>query len=156
VRLVHIEKCQKAEYGGVPAAFDLSGLSIGYDPGNEADNSKFLYRLVVEYLETDVGPKGVKYGYAGLGAVIDIMGFSGPRKISSLGAYPIQYYEGPGGPEGLKARLVERGTRWAKLAGGVHHLAYKGIAFVWQRAGADWMVAKQNVRPCTPRPICRN
>ena len=81
---------------------------MGMNSGNDADNSKFFYRLVAEYVEVDVSPKGVQYGYAGLGTVIDIPGFSGTRKIKSMGTYPIQYYEGPGGPEGLRTRLVER------------------------------------------------
>lgn len=146
VRLIHAEKCQKAEFGGGSAAFDISGLSVGFDSAN-SDNSKFLYRLVVEYVETDIGPKGVRYGYAGLGTVVDIPGFTGTKKISTLGVYPLQYYEGPGGPDGLKARLVERGKRWASLAGGVHHLSYKGIAYLWRRAGNDWVLTKHSVSP---------
>ena len=69
------------------------------------------------------------FGYAGLGRVIDIPRFKGAKKISSLLAYPIKYYPGPGGMDGLKKRLVERGKKWATLAGGMHHVAYRGLAF---------------------------
>ena len=146
VRLLHAEKLQKADVvGGGSVAFDPSGLSVSFESANQSDNSKFFYRLVLEYVETDVSPKGVRYGYAGLGTVIDVPGFAGTKRISAIGVYPISYYEGPGGPEGLRTRLVQRGKRWAGLAGGVHHLAYKGVAFVWRRAGNDWMLSKQSV-----------
>lgn len=145
VRLVHAEKCQKAEVSAGSAAYDLSGLSVNFESMNQDDNSKYSYRLVVEYVETDVNPKGVYYGYAGLGTVFDIPGFVGTKKISSLGVYPIDYYEGPGGPAGLKERLVNRGRRWTTLAGGVNHLAYKGIAFIWRRSGPESFLVKQNV-----------
>ena len=149
VRLVHAEKCQKADPGGggVTVAFDISGLSVGGDSGSDADNSKYLYRLVMEYLEVDVSAQGAQYGYAGLGTVMDIPGFTGTKKISSLGAYPMQYYEGPGGPEGLKARLIQRAKKWVSLAGGVHHLAYKGVAFIWRAGGGKWVLMKQSVSP---------
>lgn len=145
VRLTHVEKCQKTEMGGSSAAYDLSGLSVGFESTNQDDNSKFFYRLVVEYLETDVNPKGIYYGYAGLGTVIDVPGFVGTKKISSLGVYPMKYYAGPGGPDGLKERFVSRGKRWASLAGRVSHLAYKGIAFIWRRSGPEYVLLKQSV-----------
>ncbi|KAI0697369.1 P-loop containing nucleoside triphosphate hydrolase protein [Cytidiella melzeri] len=87
----------------------------------------------VEYLETDVSTKGVQFGYARLGNVIDIPGFSGTQSISTLGVYPMKYYAGPDGHEGLKTRLIARGKRWADFAGGVNHLAYKGVAYIWRR-----------------------
>lgn len=145
VRLIHAEKCQSAEMGGGSAAFDSSGLSVRFESSNQDDNSKFSYRLVVEYLETDVTPQGIYYGYAGLGTVLDVPGFTGTKKISSLGVYPMKYYEGPGGPNGLKERLVSRGKRWASLAGRVSHLAYKGIAFIWHRSGPGLVLMKQSV-----------
>ncbi|CAL1706451.1 unnamed protein product [Somion occarium] len=138
VRLVHAEKCQKPDqHGGMSAAYDPSGLTVGGDGGNEF--SKLMWRLVVEYVEVDVGTRKepgvgtVGFGYAGLGSVIDIAGFAGAKKISSLGVFPFEYYAGPGGPEGLKKRLIERGKRWTSMAGGVHHLAYQGIAYQWKR-----------------------
>ena len=104
---------------------------------------QYFWRLVVEYVEVDIGSpaddlnsgtnspasRTSSFGYAGLGRVLDVQRFKGTKKISSLIAFPIQYYAGPGGVDGLKARLVERGRKWAKLAGGMHHVAYRGLAF---------------------------
>ena len=66
-----------------------------------------------------------------LGVVLDIPTFTGTRKISELPAFPIQYYAGPGGVDGLKSRLIARGKKWETIAGGVHHLFYHGIASRW-------------------------
>ena len=123
VRLLQAEKCQKQDLTG-NSPFDLSGISVGFDTGSSTDQSKYLWRLVVEYLETDVNFKGVQFGYARNGSIIDIPGFSGTKKISELGVYPIQYYPGPGGPAGLRDRLVDRGKRWAALAGGGLHVRH--------------------------------
>ncbi len=138
-RLVQAEKCQKSNMlAGSSISVDFGNLSLGFDSlgggQSTADNSKIFWRLVVEYLETEIGPQGVQFGYAFLGSSIEIPGFTGTKKIKSLGVYPMGYYAGPGGPDGLKERLVERGTRWASLAGGVHHLAYKGIAYQWKKS----------------------
>lgn len=140
VRLIHAEKCQKhdAGPGAVSAAYDPSGLTISGVDGNEY--SKLLWRLVVEYVEVDIGTRKdpvsggpVGFGYAGLGTVLDIPGFVGAMKISELGVFPIQYYSGPDGPEGLRKRLIARGKRWAEMAGGVHHLSYSGIAYQFRK-----------------------
>lgn len=149
VRLLHADKCQKQELNG-NAPLDMSGLSLGSDAsGSSMDHSKFLWRLVVEYLEVDVALKGIQFGYAKNVSVIDIPGFSGTKKISNLGVYPIQYYSGPGGPAGLKERLVVRGRRWADLAGGVSHLAYQGIAHLWHKGSMGWEVLKFSVNDLT-------
>ncbi|PCH36944.1 nucleoside triphosphate hydrolase protein [Wolfiporia cocos MD-104 SS10] len=137
VRLAHAELCQVPELQGVIPAQDPTGLFIGQQGPDQG--MRYLWRLAVEYVEADVAEPGNKettsigFGFAGLGAVIDIYSFSGTRKISSLPAYPIQYYAGPGGVEGLKERLVQRGKKWAGIAGGVHHLAYRGIAYQWMQ-----------------------
>lgn len=139
VRLIHAERCQRHEQGpgAASAAYDPSGLTVGADGGNEY--TKYLWRLVVEYVEVDIGTKNeagshsVGYGYAGLGTVLDIPGFPGARKIPTLGVFPIEYYNGPGGPDGLKDRLIKRGKSWARIAGDVHHLYYQGIAFQWKK-----------------------
>lgn len=144
VRLLQAEKCQKQDLQG-NTVFDMSGISVGFDTGSTADQTKFLWRLVVEYLETDISPKGGHFGYAKNGSVIDIPGFSGTKKITDLGVYPIQYYAGPGGPGGLRERLIERGRHWTKLAGGVHHLAYKGLAYMWHKGSMGWEVVKFSV-----------
>ena len=150
-RLIAAEKCQKTDMmSGNPAmGMDLSGLTLGFDLSgggqSGADTSKLLWRLSLEYLETEIGPQGAQFGFAPLTHVIQIPGFSGTKKIKDLGVYPISYYAGPGGPEGLKARLVERGRRWASLTGGVHHLAYKGIAYLWKKTGGGSFLDKYSV-----------
>ena len=148
-RLLSAERCQKADMMGGSIAADLAGLTFGFGlggGGQSTDNSKQLWRLIVEHLETDINPQGVRFGYAPLTSVIEIPGFSGTKQIKDLGIYPLQYYPGPGGPEGLKARLVERGRRWATLAGGVHHLAYKNIAYQWKKTASGYFLDKYSVR----------
>lgn len=148
VRLAYVEKYQKSELGGpsgVPVSFD-PGLAAVLDTAGQNDYAKFFWRLSVEYLETDVSAKEARFGYAHLFGVIDVPGFSGTKKIKSLGVYPMPYYAGPGGPEALRTSLVERGRRWSAIAGGVHHLYYKGIAFLWRKPIGDWMLTKQSVR----------
>ncbi|KAJ3558215.1 hypothetical protein NM688_g1055 [Phlebia brevispora] len=150
-RLVTADKCQKADMMANTAAvaMDLSGLTLGFDltggGQSSVDTSKVLWRLTLEYLETDISAQGVQFGYAPLTHVVEIPGFSGTRKINDLGIYPVQYYAGPGGPAGLKERLTERGKRWVSLAGGVHHLAYKGIAYQWKKSSGGAWLDKYNV-----------
>ncbi|KAI0672100.1 P-loop containing nucleoside triphosphate hydrolase protein [Trametes maxima] len=63
------------------------------------------------------------------GTIITHMGiprFDGVHKINSLSVYPLQY---DADPPGLKARLVERGTRWVSLQG-MHHVQYNGRGVV--------------------------
>ena len=143
VRLVHSELCQKADnQAPVSAAYDPTGLLTSKNQGQQM---QYFWRLVVEYVEVDVAahvddldagndsssaaPQVSAFGYAGLGRVLDIPRFNGTKKISSLLAFPIQYYAGPGGVEGLKTRLIARGRKWVGLAGGMHHVAYRGLAF---------------------------
>lgn len=146
VRLLYAEKCQKQDLQGGALAFDISGISAGFESsGSTADNSKYIWRLFVEYLEADVSPAGTRFGLAKLGNVIDIPGFSGTKDIASLGAYPIKYYAGPGGLDGLKERLIERGKTWSKYAGGVSHLAYNGIAHMWVKNTMGYDAARYNV-----------
>ncbi|KAI1787039.1 P-loop containing nucleoside triphosphate hydrolase protein [Ganoderma leucocontextum] len=145
LRLVHSELCQKADnQAPVSAAYDPTGLLTSKH--SQEQQMQYFWRLVVEYVEVDIGapadnlgdldtganPRaGQKtgFGYSGLGRVVDVPRFKGTKKISSLIAYPIQYYPGPGGTAGLKARLIERGKKWASVAGGMHHVAYRGLAF---------------------------
>ena len=145
VRLVHAELCQKADHQApVSAAYDPTGLLTS--KASQEQQMQYFWRLVVDYVEVDIGgpaenlgdlgtganvkrPQTSPFGYAGLGRVIDVGRFKGTKKISSLVAYPIKYYAGPGGVAGLKERLIARGKRWTKVAGGMHHVAYRGLAF---------------------------
>ncbi|OBZ76249.1 hypothetical protein A0H81_02954 [Grifola frondosa] len=134
----------------VSAAFDPTGL-LTNKQGQE-QQMQYFWRLVVEYVEADIGLPGdhlgelgsgpsqeekepTRFGYAGLGRVLDIQRFKGTKKIAELMAYPIQYYPGPGGVQGLKERLVQRGKKWVELAGGMHHVAYRGLAFRFKDTG---------------------
>ncbi|KAI0922610.1 hypothetical protein AcV5_009538 [Taiwanofungus camphoratus] len=140
VRLVQAQCCQKIDMDKpLPIAYDPIGLSVNK---NQDAQVHYLWRLVVDYVEADVGVPGEdadesrrdrppQFGYAGLSSVLDVNNFKGTKKISKLPAFPIQYYSGPGGVEGLKDRLIKRGKKWAGIAGGIHHLAYRGIAFRW-------------------------
>lgn len=147
LRLVHAELCQKADsQAPVSAAYDPTGLLTSKN--SQEQQMQYFWRLVVEYVEVDIAAQGDSandidngssaqprkdvrptFGFAGLGRVIDVARFKGAKKISSLVAYPIQYYPGPGGVEGLRERLVKRGKKWAEFAGGMHHVAYRGLAF---------------------------
>ncbi|KIJ54631.1 hypothetical protein M422DRAFT_41879 [Sphaerobolus stellatus SS14] len=51
--------------------------------------------------------------------------FTGVAKITSLAAYPLRFHPKQ---QGLKETLLSRGTKWAALAGGIHHVYYKGSA----------------------------
>ncbi|PCH35814.1 nucleoside triphosphate hydrolase protein [Wolfiporia cocos MD-104 SS10] len=101
------------------------------------DSSQY-WRLTVEYIEADIVGSGYKqkttagFGLAELNTMLRIHSFPGAKNISSIPAYPIQYYEGADGIGGLKERLIQRGKKWAAIAGGVHHLAYQGIAFEFE------------------------
>ncbi|KAI0771305.1 P-loop containing nucleoside triphosphate hydrolase protein [Trametes elegans] len=144
LRLVHAELCQKADsQAAVSAAYDPTGLLTS--KGSQEQQMQFFWRLVVEYVEVDIGSLAddlpsarppadapPSFGVAGLGRVVDVHRFKGTKKISELVAYPIQYYPGPGGVEGLKTRLVERGKKWAQFAGGMNHVAYRGLGFKYQ------------------------
>ncbi|KAI0356819.1 P-loop containing nucleoside triphosphate hydrolase protein [Trametes cingulata] len=151
LRLIHTELCQKADsQAAVSAAFDPTGLLAS--KGSQEQQMQYFWRLVVEYIEVDIGShtdaqargsgaaSGAKprsdarpsFGYAGLGRVLDVPRFKGTKKISSLVVFPIEHYTGPGGVEGLKQRLIERGKKWVQVAGGMHHVAYRGLAFQFQ------------------------
>ena len=163
VRLVHAELCQKADHQApVSAAYDPTGLLTS--KASQEQQMQYFWRLVVEYVEADIGAPadslgelgtGVNaraagqkpgFGYAGLGRVIDVPRFKGTKKISSLIAYPIQHYPGPGGVAGLKQRLIERGKKWASLAGGMHHVAYRGLGFRFKEVSH----IKASVSPVIP------
>ncbi|KAI0816845.1 P-loop containing nucleoside triphosphate hydrolase protein [Trametes gibbosa] len=147
LRLVHAELCQKADaQAPVSAAYDPTGLLTS--KGAQEQQMQYFWRLVVEYVEVDIGshtdgsgdvnggaganlPGNAQptFGYAGLGRVIDVQRFKGTKKISQLVAYPIEYYPGLGGVASLKERLIKRGRKWSEVAGGMHHVAYRGLAF---------------------------
>ncbi|KAI0672077.1 P-loop containing nucleoside triphosphate hydrolase protein [Trametes maxima] len=165
LRLVHAELCQKADANAaVSAAYDPTGLLASKGGGEQ--QMQFFWRLVVEYVEVDIGSPadssndenddGARpgashdahpaFGLAGLGRVIDVPRFRGAKKISSLVAFPIQYYAGPGGVDGLKERLVKRGRKWVEVAAGMHHVAYRGLAFKFHEQSGSHIKFSVNSR----------
>ncbi|EMD36673.1 hypothetical protein CERSUDRAFT_114625 [Gelatoporia subvermispora B] len=158
VRLLNAERCQQLGGSGVvSASHDPTSFLLGVPPHGEqgTQNAQYLWRLTVEYVEVDVGARGRRlrqhekdpgpepiqyedpsappqYGYANLGSVLDIQMFKGAKKIADLPIYPIQYYAGPDGVDGLKKRLIARGKKWMEMAGGMHHVNYRGIAVRWK------------------------
>ncbi|KAF2201271.1 P-loop containing nucleoside triphosphate hydrolase protein [Delitschia confertaspora ATCC 74209] len=84
------------------------------------------------YLEYD----GKRFG---LGEFeVDVEAFKGPRKITSLACYPLQYHHDA---EGLKGQLVERGRKFVGLQG-MNYRFCKGLAFQKRKKNS---VAKVNV-----------
>ncbi|CCL99901.1 uncharacterized protein FIBRA_01926 [Fibroporia radiculosa] len=157
VRLVHAEMCQKIDQEGVvPTGLEFFGL-VGGGKQNSDQRVQYLWRLIVDYVEADVPEPGEKngtktgFGYASLGVMLDVPNFTGTKKISMLPAYPIEYYAGPGGVEGLKGRLVSRGEKWVELAGSVHHLAYKGMAWQWSNNNKQYIQCSVNSRVVVDR-----
>ena len=69
----------------------------------------------------------------GLGSMdVEVESFKGPRKINSLPVYPLKYHKDP---EGLKAKLIERGKKFTELAG-MQYKFHKGISFTKRKRQA--------------------
>ena len=71
------------------------------------------------YLEYD----GKAFGFGDF--EVDIDSFKGPRKISSLAAYPLKYHREE---KKVRKQIVERGEKFVGLAG-MHYKFHKGLAF---------------------------
>ena len=54
---------------------------------------------------------------------IALSAFQGIQKVISLEAYPLSCHPNK---EKIKERLIERGRRWAGIAGTRHHMHYRG------------------------------
>ncbi|PGH00126.1 hypothetical protein AJ79_08309 [Helicocarpus griseus UAMH5409] len=81
------------------------------------------YCIEGRYLEYD----GKSFGMGTM--AVEVESFKGPRKISSLACYPLKYHRDP---EGLKAKLVERGKKFVSLQG-MNYRFHKGMAFYKKR-----------------------
>ncbi|KAK2748624.1 hypothetical protein FQN55_004177 [Onygenales sp. PD_40] len=81
------------------------------------------YCIEGRYLEYD----GKSFGMGTMAA--DVEAFKGPRKISSLACYPLKYHRDP---EGVKAKLIERGKKFVSLQG-MNYRFHKGMAFYKKR-----------------------
>ena len=64
--------------------------------------------------------------YAKVSDILKLWEFSGVKSIKSLDAFPLKYHENM---EEVKSKLIERGRRFASLAG-VYHRGYSGLAHV--------------------------
>ncbi|KAL9095222.1 MAG: hypothetical protein Q9165_002478 [Trypethelium subeluteriae] len=89
------------------------------------------YCIEGRYLEYD----GKSYGMGDFEVNVD--SFKGPRKITSLATYPLQYHKEP---EELKQKLVERGKRFVAMEG-MNYRFHKGLAFQKRKK----TVAKVNI-----------
>lgn len=89
------------------------------------------YCIEGKYLEYD----GKNFGYGDF--EVDVEGFKGPRKITSLATYPLKSHRDA---EGLRKRIVERGERFVGLEG-MQYQFHKGLAFMKKKK----LVAKINI-----------
>ena len=89
------------------------------------------YCVEGRYLEYD----GKNYGMGDFEVNVD--SFKGPRKITSLLTYPLQYHKEP---EELKKKLIERGKRFVAMEG-MNYRFHKGLAFQKRKK----TVAKVNI-----------
>jgi hypothetical protein len=78
-----------------------------------------FYIMDGRYLEYD----GKNFGLGNVEMAVDK--FKGPKKITSLPAYPLKYHKDP---EGMKQQLIERGKKFVGLAG-MNYKYMKGMAF---------------------------
>lgn len=89
------------------------------------------YCVEGRYLEYD----GKSYGLGDFEVNVDA--FKGPRKITGLATYPLQYHKDP---EGLKKQLIERGKKFVAMQG-MNYRFHKGLAFQKKKKA----VAKVNI-----------
>ena len=89
------------------------------------------YCIEGRYLEYD----GKSFGLGDFS--MDIESFKGPRKITSLAGYPLEYHKDP---ESLKKELLERGKHFVSLDG-MNYRFQKGLAFMKKKK----TVAKVNI-----------
>ncbi|KAJ5927829.1 hypothetical protein N7466_006785 [Penicillium verhagenii] len=90
------------------------------------------YDIEGRYLEYD----GKDFGFGTMSAEVE--SFKGPRKITSLACYPLQYHRDA---EGLQTRLVERGKRFVAMRG-MNYRFHKGMAFYKRKKN---QIAKVNI-----------
>lgn len=102
----------------------------------EDTHGRKWYELQGSYLEFD----GKGFGHGTI--VVKIDAFEGPRKITDLRGYPLQYHHNP---ETLRHKLIERGKQFVCLQG-MNYKIYKGLAFRKQERNGQWKtVLKVNV-----------
>ncbi|KAI7652948.1 hypothetical protein KC319_g10625, partial [Hortaea werneckii] len=89
------------------------------------------YCVEGKYLEYD----GKGFGYGDF--EVDVDGFKGPRKISSLATYPLKYHRDA---EGVRKKIIARGEQFVGMEG-MQYQFHKGLAFMKKKK----QVAKINI-----------
>ncbi|GIZ46082.1 hypothetical protein CKM354_000922100 [Cercospora kikuchii] len=78
------------------------------------------YCIEGKYMEYD----GKSFGFGDF--EVDIESFKGPRKITSLAAYPLKYHRDP---EGIRKQIIARGEKFVNMEG-MQYRSHKGLAFM--------------------------
>lgn len=78
------------------------------------------YCVEGKYMEYD----GKGFGFGEF--EVDVESFKGPRKITSLSAYPLKYHKDP---EGIKKQIIARGQRFVEMEG-MQYKFHHGLAFM--------------------------
>ncbi|KAI7539989.1 hypothetical protein KC331_g9427 [Hortaea werneckii] len=89
------------------------------------------YCVEGKYLEYD----GKGFGYGDF--EVDVDGFKGPRKISSLATYPLKYHRDA---EGVRKKIIARGEQFVSMEG-MQYQFHKGLAFMKKKK----QIAKINI-----------
>lgn len=82
-----------------------------------------FYDVILEGVDVDDSDVLHINGFTRIQTRVLIPSFKGTVKITSLEIYPIQYH--PQQAE-VREKLLNRGMKWAKIAGGIHHMYYEG------------------------------
>jgi len=86
-----------------------------------------FYDVILEGIDVDDSDVLKMEGFTRIQSRVVIPGFKGTMKIAALDAYPMIFH--PQHVE-LKEKFLERGRKWAKIAGGIHHVQYEGTGGV--------------------------
>ena len=78
------------------------------------------YCVEGKYMEYD----GKGFGFGDF--EVDVEAFKGPRKITSLSAYPLKYHKDPAG---IKKQIIARGEKFVNMEG-MQYRSHKGLAFM--------------------------
>lgn len=78
------------------------------------------YCVEGKYMEYD----GKGFGFGDF--EVDVDAFKGPRKITSLSAYPLKYHKDPAG---IKKQIIARGEKFVNMEG-MQYRSHKGLAFM--------------------------
>ncbi|TLD37248.1 Mitochondrial chaperone [Venturia nashicola] len=125
----------------------FSSMWMIFQPGSgvisEYKGPLSAFELVdAEYIETQCGrflslsADCVEWDGSSFGRCtesIKIPSFSGTKKITSLDAFPLHFFENK---EKLKVTLIDRGKRFEELAGH-HYKSYNGHAITWDHEGNE-------------------